>query len=84
MEKLEKKKYLSRKDLIQKINIVVLGYYAYYNRPIAFSEMATYLNVTPDRLRMAKMDKELMNDLERCGIYVQVIGKTNHFSLKER
>ncbi|CAH2466010.1 hypothetical protein JDS77_26745 [Bacillus cereus group sp. N28] len=76
-----KKKYMNRKEFIQHVSILTLGYYAYKNEPISFPQVAEYLNTTTDNLRLKKQDTDLMNQLSKGGIVVERINNTNHFVL---
>jgi hypothetical protein len=80
--KLKKNIYYSRTDFVKHVCTIVLGRYLYDgSTEISFLELADYLNVTADSLRMRKRDPKVMTLLEDHGIKVKKFKGLNHFVL---
>lgn len=81
--KLKKNIYYSRNDFVKHVCTIVLGRYLYDgSTEISFLELADYLNVTADSLRMRKRDPKVMALLDEQGIKVKKIKGMNHFVLE--
>lgn len=79
---LKKNIYFSRQEFTKHICTIVLGRYLYDgSTEISFLEIAEYLNVTADSLRMRKKDKVVSEMLEAEGITVTKIKGMNHYCL---
>ncbi|PLR69105.1 hypothetical protein [Bacillus sp. UMB0893] len=81
MKHLKKNIYYSREDFIRHISTITLGRFAYDGSPVSFLEVAAYLDVSPDSLRMRKRDANVMKTLEAAGIKVKKIKGINHYYL---
>jgi hypothetical protein len=80
--KLKKNIYYSREDFKKHICTITLGRYLYDgSKSISFLEVAEYLKVTADSLRMRKKDAKVMAMLEAEGITVKKIKGLNHYHL---
>ncbi|MEX3711216.1 hypothetical protein ABFV99_02305 [Cytobacillus horneckiae] len=73
--------YYSREDFIRHVSIITLGKYAFNGSPVSFAEVAAYLNVSTNALRLRKLDENVMKPLEHAGIKVKLINGKNHFYL---
>lgn len=81
MKHLKKNIYYSREDFIRHISTITLGRFAYDGSPVSFLEVAAYLNVSADSLRMRKKDEKVMAMLQAAGIQVKKIKGINHYYL---
>ncbi|MFP5111617.1 hypothetical protein ACSU64_04435 [Bacillaceae bacterium C204] len=82
MTHLKKNAYYNRKDFTKHICTICLGRYFYDgSKSISFLEIAEYLNVTADSLRMRKKDAKVMAMLEAEGIAVIKVKGVNHYHL---
>jgi DNA-binding Lrp family transcriptional regulator len=82
MTHLKKNIYFSRQDFTKHICTITLGRYLYDgSTSVSFLEVAEYLSVSPDSLRMRKKDLKTMGMLEAEGITVTKIKGINHFHL---
>jgi hypothetical protein len=80
--RLKKNIYYSRQDFLKHVSTIVLGRFAFDgSTAVSFLEVADYLGVSPDSLRMRKKDSKTMSMLETAGIRVKKIKGINHFYL---
>ncbi|MEY2195773.1 hypothetical protein AB7942_24020 [Neobacillus sp. BF23-41] len=80
--KLKKNMYYSREDFKKHICTIVLGRYLYDgSTEVSFLEVAEYIGVSPDSLRMRKKDAKVMAMLEAEGIAVIKVKGVNHYHL---
>ncbi|MGE6609841.1 hypothetical protein ACQKFG_04790 [Peribacillus sp. NPDC076916] len=79
--KLKKNIYYSRQEFVKHISTITLGRYAVDGSPVSFLEVAAYLNVSADSLRMRKKDAKVMAMLQAAGIQVKKIKGINHYYL---
>jgi hypothetical protein len=82
MTHLKKNAYYNRKDFVRHICTICLGRYLFDgSTEMSFLEVAEYINVSPDSLRMRKKDAKVMAMLEVEGITVTKIKGINHYHL---
>lgn len=80
--RLKKNVYYSRQDFLKHVSTIVLGRFAFNgSKAVSFLEVADYLGVSPDSLRMRKKDAKVMGLLEAAGIRVKKIKGINHYYL---
>lgn len=82
--KLKKGTYYSRDEFVKYVCIIVLGNYLYDGTTkVPFSQVAAFLNISPDLLYMKKKVPEVIAMFEDEGIKVKKIKGINHFSVEE-